>query len=439
MSTVKIVHGSVYGPNYKFEDRTIVIKNGLFIEEKLSAAQGSPSEPKDDCEIIDASGCWVIPGMIDIHFHGAMGSDVCDGTRKAFQTIAHYELLQGITAICPATLTLPVEKLEHIVSVGASFADEQRSAKKRRDPDPQILSGLDPMHSRKTANDISYPHNIPAADLIGFNMEGPFISREKKGAQNEDYILPCDTAVVSRFLSASQGLVKIICLAPEENPGFEEYIRSVKENIIVSLGHTNTSYDDAVKAFRAGASHTVHFFNAMTGLHHREPGLAGAVSDIIAERIAGNSQQERDIFVEIICDGRHVHPAAVRAAFRLIGAEHMVFISDSLRSAGMPDREYVLGGLPVIKNGNACYLKSSGLLAGSVTHLADCLRIAVREMGIPLEVAVRCATINPARAIGEDRCYGSIEPGKHGNVVLLKKDEALSLTAVIKDGQVIRI
>lgn len=380
-----IENALVYGPDEKFAPGAIVIRDGVFVKDTKENREGVQ-------EVIDAKGAYAIPGLVDLHFHGAMGEDVCDGTRKAFETIAEYEACEGITAICPATLTLPVRDLEHVLSVGAEFA--------------------------KT------PHE--GADVIGFNMEGPFISHIKKGAQNEDYILPADARLVDRFLEASQGLLKIIGLAPEENPGFEDYIRDVKNRVIVSIAHSNADYETARRAFDAGASHAVHLYNAMTELSHRVPGIVGAVSDC------------PKVNAEIICDGIHVHPAAVRAAFRMMGKDRMILISDSLRCTGMPDGRYELGGEPVVKKGKYCTLVKEGNLAGSVSNLMDCVRNAVRTMEIPLETAVACATIHPARAICAEDRYGSIEPGKKGNVVFLSADERLETRMVIKDGRVIR-
>lgn len=380
-----IENALVYGPDEKFAPGAIVIRDGVFAKDTKENREGVQ-------EVIDAKGAYAIPGLVDLHFHGAMGEDVCDGTRKAFETIAAYEAGEGITAICPATLTLPVRDLEHVLSVGAEFA--------------------------KT------PHE--GADVIGFNMEGPFISHIKKGAQNGDYILPADARLVDRFLEASQGLLKIIGLAPEENPGFEDYIRDVKNRVIVSIAHSNADYETARRAFDAGASHAVHLYDAMTELSHRAPGIVGAVSD------------SPKVNAEIICDGIHVHPAAVRAAFRMMGKDRMILISDSLRCTGMPDGRYELGGEPVVKKGKYCTLVKEGNLAGSVSNLMDCVRNVVKTMEIPLETAVACATIHPARAICAEDWYGSIEPGKKGNVVLLSADERLETRMVIKDGKVIR-
>ncbi len=238
------------------------------------------------------------------------------------------------------------------------------------------------------------------ADIVGINMEGPFISVVKKGAQNADYIIPCDAELAREFYEASGGLLKFIGLAPEDNPDFVGYINKVKEFTAVSLAHTNADYASAKKAFDAGARHAVHLFNAMSAFTHRDPGVVGAVSD------------SPHVSAEIITDGVHVHPAMVRTAFRFNGADRMIIISDSLRSTGMPDGDYVLGGQAIIKKGKYCRLAEGGALAGSVSNQFECMVNAVKEMEIPLEIAVACSTIHPAKAIGVDDLYGTIEEGK---------------------------
>lgn len=372
---MKITGAFVYGEDQKFHEKDIYVKDGI-IQDVAS----------DDDEVIDASGCYAIPGLIDIHFHGAVGHDVCDGNMEAFEKIAKYEAERGVTAICPATLTLPSEDLKKVLSLGAEFASKKHE-------------GL--------------------ADLVGFNMEGPFISPVKKGAQNPVYIKKCSPELVEEFVESSKGLLKIIGLAPEENPGFEDYISAVKDKVKVSLAHTNSDYDTAMKAFEAGASHAVHLYNAMTGMSHREPGVVGAVFD------------SKHVTAELICDGIHIHPSAVRATFEMMGSDRVILISDSTRSTGMPDGEYELGGLPTVKKGREIRLVEGGAIAGSVTDLMDCLRTVVLEMGIPLETAVAAATINPARCIGIDDRYGSLEAGKRADIVLLDKN-SLDVKRVIQ-------
>lgn len=374
---MRITGASVFGEDRKFHAKDLYVKDGVIADK---AVEGE--------EVIDASGCYAIPGLIDIHFHGAMGEDVCDGNAEAFEKIAAYEVSRGVTAICPATLTLPVEELKNVLSLGAEFAAKG---------------------------------NDKLSDLVGFNMEGPFISRVKKGAQNAEYIRECAPKIVDEFYEASKGLLKIIGLAPEENPGFEEYIEAVKGKVVVSLAHTNSDYDTAMKAFEAGAAHAVHLYNAMTGMSHREPGVVGAVFD------------SKHVTAELICDGIHIHPAAVRATFEMMGPERMILISDSMRSTGMPDGEYDLGGLAAVKKGREVRLVDGGAIAGSGTDLMDCLRTVVLDMGLPIETAVAAATINPAKRIGIDDRYGSLEPGRLADIVLLDRT-TLTIKKIFRKG-----
>ena len=294
---------------------------------------------------------------------------------------------------------LPVEVLEEVLKLGAAYAREHGER--------ESVSGKDETIS---------------ADLVGFNMEGPFISHKKKGAQNEKYIIPCDEEVFRRFYTASEGLLKFVGLAPEENPGFADFIRAVKGMAKVSLAHTNADYDTAMRAFHAGASHVVHLYDAMTPFTHREPGILGAAAD------------SEGVTAELICDGIHVHPAAVRMAFKLLGKERIVFISDSLRCTGMPDGIYKLGGQSTQKDGKYCRLCDSGNIAGSVSNLYDCMKNAVQTMDIPLEDAIYCATASPAKCLGIYDRYGSIENGKVGDLLLIDKKD-LSLKAVFKRGR----
>ena len=367
----------VFTEDKTFVDGEICIKDGLFAEKADSV----------DEEVIDGEGCYAIPGMIDLHFHGCMGYDFCDGTKEAIAEIARYEASIGVTAISPATMTLPAEELEHILAVAAEY--------------------------KKEATD--------GADLIGVNMEGPFISPKKKGAQDERNIVPCNAEICQRFLDASEGLVKFVGVAPEESDEAVQFIEQMKDKVKLSLAHTNADYDTAKAAFDAGASHAVHLYNAMPAFTHRAPGVVGAVAD------------SPHVNAEMICDGVHIHPATVRATFKMMGEERMILISDSMRATGMPDGRYTLGGLDVDVVGNRATLVSDGALAGSATTLPDCVRVAVKEMHLPLETAVACATMNPAKALGEYDKYGSITAGKKGNVVLL--DQELGLKAVIKDGK----
>ena len=377
--TMRIENVKVYTQEQRFREGAIAIEDGFFAE-----------HTEDTKEIVNGNGCYAIPGLIDIHFHGCKGHDFCDGTEEALAAICRYEASVGVTAVAPAAMTLPVEHLENILSTAAAY-QKQGSSPER-------------------------------ADLLGVNMEGPFISRHKKGAQDEAYIIPASLEIFHRFQKAADGLVQYMAVAPEE-PGALAFIEQAKEEVTVSLGHTNADYDTAKAAFDKGASHAVHLYNAMPPFGHRAPGVVGAVAD--SDRV----------MAELICDGVHVHPAVVRATFQMLGSSRIVFISDSMRAAGMPDGKYSLGGQAVRVAGRKAALVSDGALAGSVTNLMECMRTAVKEMGIPLEQAVACASVNPAKSLGAYDQYGSISPGKKANLVLL--DEQLQVKMVMKDGRIL--
>ncbi len=377
-----------YTEDKVFHEKDIHIENGLFCTQS------------SDPEFIDGNGCYAIPGLIDLHFHGCGGYDFCDGTFEALDQIAQLEAAAGITGICPATMTLPCDELIQILHNAAEY-------KKKMSADSSRASG----HKK-------------GADLIGINMEGPFISSAKKGAQDAKHILPCDAETARQFLKASGGLVKFIGIAPESNPDYPAFIQQLKDEVNISLAHTNADYDTAMKAFEAGADHAVHLYNAMPPFTHRQPGVIGAVAD------------SPHVYAELICDGVHIHPSVVRATFRMLGADRIVFISDSMRAAGMPNGRYTLGGLDVNVEGKRATLVSDGSLAGSASSLMECLRTAVTLMDIPLETAVACATVNPAKCLGVYDTRGSITAGKKADLILL--DQSLQIQAVIKDGVCIR-
>ena len=378
----------VYTPEKTFVNGGIILENDRICH--IYTAENKPADGYlSENDVLDGEGAYAIPGLIDLHFHGCKGDDFCDNSMEAIELIAEYEASVGVTAIAPATMTLPVEELVDVLKTAAQYKHEK--------------------------------HDYKKADLVGINMEGPFISPVKKGAQDDRNILPCDTALCERFLEASEGLVKFVGIAPEESENSLEFIRQMKDKVDISLAHTNADYDTALAAFNAGSNHAVHLYNGMPEILHRAPGVVGAVFD------------SKHVMAEIICDGIHIHPSSVRATFQMMGADRMILISDSMRATGMPDGQYTLGGLDVKVVGKLATLVSNGAIAGSATNLADCMRTVVKKMDIPLETAVACATINPAKSLKIDDEYGSLEKGKKANVVLLGKD--LELKAVIKDGK----
>lgn len=326
-----------------------------------------------DGDVIDAGDCYVIPGLVDIHFHGAVGYDLCDASPEAIAAIAEYELACGVTSICPATMTLGADRLARICQSAARYQDGQGRAR-----------------------------------LVGIHLEGPFIAPEKKGAQNPAFIVPPSVELLDRLLEESHGLVKLITIAPEIAPGMTFIPEAVRRGVHVSIGHTACDYDTASRAVALGADHLTHTCNAMPPLSHRAPGPIGA------------GYMADSVMAEVICDGIHVHPAMVKGLLRLFGEDRVIFISDSMRATGMPDGDYDLGGQGVHVSGPYARL-ADGTIAGSVSNLMQCVRHAV-SMGIPLETAVACATINPARSIGMHRQVGSLGIGRYADCVLLDRD-----------------
>lgn len=376
-----IRNASVYTEDGIFLERDIYIEGKRFVdcEEKVT-----------DRTETDASGCVAIPGLTDIHFHGCMGYDFCDGTREAVDAMAAYEASVGVTNIVPATMTLSEEMLLDICKTARAYAEE----------------------GEKEAR----------AHFHGINMEGPFISFEKKGAQNGEYIHRPDIAMFDRLNEASGNRVKLLAIAPEEE-GAMELIEERHDRAVMSVAHTCADYDTTVRAFGKGASHMTHLYNAMNSYTHRAPGPIGAAADT------------HKVEVELICDGVHIHPASVRTTFKIFGDDRIILISDSMRATGLEDGDYTLGGQDVKVKGNLATLHD-GTIAGSVTNLMDCLRAAVLRMGIPLESAVKCAAVNPAKSVGIYEEHGSITPGKIADVVLLEKD-GLGLRQVVLAGKVV--
>lgn len=329
---------------------------------------------------VDAEGKYVIPGLVDIHTHGAVNEDASDGSAKGLAKMSRYYAEHGVTSWCPTTMALPEDKLIHAMHAARNFESD-------------------------------------GAKCVGIHLEGPFLCYEKRGAQRADYLRKPDMDMFSRLNEASGGLIRMVTVAPEEDENFT-FIRRASKICTVSLGHSVADYETAYGAFKAGASHVTHLFNGMNGLHHRNPGIIAAAFD------AG-------VTAEIICDGMHIEPSVIRMAYRLFG-DKMTLISDSMRCAGMPDGDYELGGQPVAVRNRKATL-AAGNLAGSTIHLMDALQNAV-NFGIPLEAAVRAATFAPAEVIGMEKEIGQIEVGCCADLLIL--DKKLNLETVIIGGHI---
>ena len=382
----------VFGEDGRFSPGEIHIENGCFVKEALA-----------ETEVVDGEGLFAIPGLVDIHLHGCSGYDVCDGTAEALAQMVAYEASVGVTTICLATMTLPEAELCRIMHVVSSYYEKAGVHEKDILTKTACLADDHEECVHVSGNSVQ----MLRSHLAGIHMEGPFINAEKKGAQAAEYVRRCDVALFRKLQKEANGLIKLVEVAPETE-GAMDFIEAVQNEVTVSVGHTTAGYETAREAFCKGARHVTHLYNAMPPLQHREPGVIGAALDA-------------DCFVELICDGIHVHPAVVRATFAMFGTERMVLISDSMRATGLGDGVYTLGGQEVSVQGKLATLKD-GTIAASVSNLMDCVRTAVQEMRIPLEAAVIAATMNPAKAIGIfDKC-GSISVGKRADLVLLDKD-----------------
>ncbi len=315
----------------------------------------------------DMQGATVLPGFVDIHIHGCGGADFSDGTTDAFDTMSKELATHGVTSFCGTTMTLPEEKLTEILRAANSYT-------------------------------------APKAKLVGINLEGPYISKRRCGAQNKEFIRPADYEEFRRLCAVNKN-IKLITVAPDAYKN-RQFIFMVSGEVTVALGHTCADENITRSAFYNGAKHITHLFNAMPPLHHRHPGLIG-------EALANE-----EITCELICDGRHVHPSVLKATFAALGDDRAVVISDAMRAAGCGWGKFELGGQIVYARGDAAYLEEDGrTLAASVTNLFDEFLLLL-ENRIPIEQALRACTINPARVIGEEKHIGSIEVGKCADLIV---------------------
>lgn len=364
----------VYTPDFKFEKKSIIIE-GTRIYDVVDCGK---ELCEADTQKIDMTGKYIIPGLVDIHLHGAVGADFCDENEEAFHKIARYEASCGTVALCPTTMTLSYDTLSNVMKCA-------KSAKKSQGSDE--------------------------AYIIGINMEGPFVSREKCGAQNTDFLKNPNIEFFDNLQKESGDMIKLVDIAPELE-GADEFIAEISKKCRVSLAHTTCDYSIAQKAFGLGARHVTHLHNAMRPMLSREPGLIGAAFD------------NKDVTPELICDGYHILPSVVRATFKLFGAERVILISDSCMAVGMPAGEYSLGGQKVYMENRKATLKD-GTLAGSASNLMDCLQQCIQKMDIPVCDAIRAVTYNPAKAVGVLDDFGTIEPSKRASLVVLNDDYSM--------------
>ena len=363
----------------EIKGRIFTTENG-FMPGKLIIDKGIITDIEifdDDRLTDDQRSKYVIPGLIDMHMHGCMSYDTCDASLESLKHMAEYEREHGITSFCPASMTLPKEKLIDI----CRLVDDAVK-------------------------------NIPG--IIGLYLEGPFISHNKAGAQDRSFIIKPDKQLFDLLYKEAKENIKVVAIAPETE-GAIDFIASNKDRVICSIAHTMSDYDEAIEAIKAGARNATHLYNAMTKTDHRDPGCVEAIMD------------SKNVFAELICDMCHIHPVVIRNTFKALGDDRVILISDSMEATGMPDGEYELGGQKVYKKGKRA-LMDDDTLAGSVSDLFDCVKNTVL-IGIPLESVIKAATKNPATLLGIYDHVGSLDIGKKADIVIM--DDKLTILEVI--------
>lgn len=343
-----------------------------------------PENIPQNAQIIDANGGFVSPGFIDLHIHGYLGKDVCDGEEESIRTISKGLIANGVTGYLPTTMTVDMSVIKKSLQVLRDLKEESKTWE--------------------------------GSEILGCHAEGPFISDKKKGAQDAAHILKPDAEFVKEY----SDIIKIITLAPEEDTDDFEAIREINKStdVIVSMGHTSTDYNTAMVGINNGVKHATHLFNAMTGLAHREPGVVGA---------ALNS----DVSCELIVDTFHVLPALYDLVYKMKGRK-LCFITDCLPAGGLPYGEYTLGGIKIIYKDIVCCLED-GTIAGSVLKLNKGVWNVYTNSTIPLWECVNCASLNPAEVIGVSDKKGSLDIGKDADIVIL--DNEFNVIKTIKKGE----
>ena len=352
----------IFGSDFQFHTGAFEVKDGLF---------GAVLPEAVPADAVDLQGATVIPGLIEVHSHGNSGADFSDGDYEGLKAMARFYASCGVTSFAPASMTLPYEVLAKAFATGKRLKEEAPEG---------------------------------CARIMGIQMEGPYFSYKKRGAQNPDYLKEPDFEGFKALYEGCDGLVRIVDIAPEL-PGAAEFVEKAKELCTVSIAHTDSDYDHAKAAIDAGVTHLTHLYNAMPGINHRNPGVIPA------------AVENKNVRAEIICDGLHIHPAAVRMAFSMFGSERMIVVSDSGRCAGQPNgTTFELGGQMATLTDGVARL-ADGTIACSATNMYQCLLNCI-SWGIGEEAVIRACTYNPACALGAQDKVGSIETGKLADFVI---------------------
>ncbi|HEY8417341.1 MAG TPA: N-acetylglucosamine-6-phosphate deacetylase [Limnochordales bacterium] len=382
---IVIGNGRLVTPEGLVDDGLVIIAGDKIVYAGAAAGAGGFLDQTRGAEELDAGGGYICPGFIDGHVHGGGGADVMDATAGSIAQMARTHAAHGTTRLVATTMSAP---LEHLLDVAAVVR---------------------PMVGVSTGG----------ARLLGVHLEGPYLNPARRGAHNAAYLRPPDLAELARLYAALGPALVTLTLAPEL-PGAEAAIRWLAERRVnVSIGHTAATYEQALAAVDAGARTATHAFNAMEGLHHRAPGCLGAV--LVDGRVRA----------ELIADGVHVHPGAMRLLYRCKGAAGVMLVTDGMRAVGCPPGEYTLGDLPVVvRDGQARLRDDPSALAGSVLTMAEAVRVMVRRVGVPLVEAVGMATWTPAEGLGVAGRLGRLAPGYEADLVILDEDLAVRMTMV---------
>jgi N-acetylglucosamine-6-phosphate deacetylase len=368
--------GRVVTPDGEQADAWVHVDRGVIVSIRST-------RPPVDAPVVDLAGAWLLPGYVDLHMHGGGGYSVASSL-DAMDAAVAFHRSRGTTATLVSLMTASVAELSEQLGWVADLT--------RRGPTPR-------------------------GHVLGSHLEGPFLSSRRCGAQNAAHMITPDRSVLDRLVAAADGALRMITLAPELDGAIPLIPPLRRAGVIVAMGHSDATYEQAAAAIRAGANHATHLFNAMPPLHHRAPGLVGAAL-------------EAGISCELINDGRHLHPAVIRVVSSLISRP--VLITDAIDATGVGDGTSVLGGQEVHVHDGEARLASTGSLAGSTLTMDQALRRAVTASGLTIAQASAAASTNPARVLGLDASVGSIAPGRHADLVVL--DDDLQVTAVMAGG-----
>ncbi len=345
---------------------------------------------RDGVEFIDYGESFIAPGLIDLHLHGALGKDVMDCQEDSLQQIAIHQARCGVTGFLGSTMSASLD------SVIKAVESIKRVSKR------PLLS-----------------------NILGVHIEGPFLNPDRKGAQDSGYIRKIKDSDISQLTQAVQGLKSIISLAPEVDENMR-YIPLLRERgFVVAIGHTNATYEQALESFKRGINHATHLFNAMSGFKHREPGVVGAVLD------------SQKVTAELIADGVHLHPAALRLALANKGAEKLCLVTDSLKASGVGDGVYQWGNMEIEVKGLRVTIKDTDVLAGSVLTLNRAVKNMIDWTGISMSQAINMASLHPARVLGLEKQIGSIRAGKYANLAIFDQ-EFFVLDTILRGKHVLR-